>query len=139
MFMPKLNAAGTTWLQNGWDPTVSNNSPARYSSAEVANASAVATLPAVTGQTGFITGAEVYVGGATAGALVDLSITGLLGGTQVFPVSAPAGVALAGSPLILKFAPPIPASAVNTAIVATLPALGVGNVKALVVLIGGYQ
>ena len=49
-----------------------------------------------------------------------------------------AGAAVQANPLIVRFNMPIPASAVNTAIAITLPALGAGNTKAAVAIHGFY-
>jgi hypothetical protein len=98
-------------------------------SGNVANASAAATLAAVAAKTNYVTGAEFTYAGATAASIVVATITGLLGGTQSFVIAVPAGATLGGS-LCIKFDPPHPASAVNTAITATLPALGAGNTNA---------
>lgn len=102
------------------------------SSGNVANASAVATLAAVAAKTNYLSGVEITFAGATAASVVLATITGLLGGTQTIVVPVPAGVAVAGVPVLLNFYPPHPASAVNTAIAVTLPALGAGNTNACV-------
>ena len=108
------------------------------SSGNVANANAVATLAAVAGKTTFITGFEVTSGGATTAALVTATVAGLLGGTASYTYGASAGALLANTPLMVTFNPPLPASALNTAIVVTLPALGLGNTNATVAA-HGYQ
>ncbi len=135
-FMPQLNAAGTAWIPQLFDNNLGNQGVqgllTRYGSGDVANAAAVATIPAVASQTAYITGFEVWAGGATAAILVDVTIAGLLGGSQTFPFAAPAGAALAANPLVFNFDQPLPASAANTAITVTLPALGAGNAKAAV-------
>jgi hypothetical protein len=102
------------------------------SSGNVANASAAATLAAVAAKTNFITGLEITFSGATAASVVLATVTGLLGGTQTFVVAVPAGAAVGGVPLAIRFSPPHPASAANVAITATLPALGAGNTNACV-------
>ena len=108
------------------------------SSGNVANANAVATLAAVAGKTTYITGFEVTSGGATAAALVTVTVTGLAGGTAIYTYGAVAGAVMANTPLAVTFSPPLIASALNTAIVVTLPALGLGNTNATVVA-HGYQ
>lgn len=107
-----------------------------YSSGNVANATAAATIPAVVGRTGYLTGVELTGAGATAGSVIAFTITGLLGGTTTHIVAIPAGVTTSITPLILVFPIPIPASAVNTAIAASAPAFGAGNTNAAVVLRG---
>lgn len=99
-------------------------------SGNVANASAAAALAAAASKTNYVTNVEFTFSGATAASVVVATLTGLLGGTQSYIVSVPAGVAVGGTPLVLTFNPPQPASAVNTAITATLPAVGAGNTNA---------
>ncbi len=106
------------------------------SSGSVANANAVATLAAVAGKTTYIDGFTCTASGATAASVVTVTVTGVLGGTMTFIFTAPAGATLGATTLNVRFAAPIPASAANTAIVVTLPALGAGNTNAAVVATG---
>ena len=106
------------------------------SSGNQANANAVATIAAATGRMNFATGFEITFAGATAAGVVLATLTGLLGGTQTFVVAVPAGATLAGAPLVVAFPKALQASAVNVAIVLTLPALGTGNTNACVNLHG---
>lgn len=108
------------------------------SSGNVANASAVATLAAAAGKTTYISGFEITAAGATAAGVVTATVTGAIGGTMSYTFVAPTGATVAATPLVVEFHPPIPASAVNTAIVVTLPALGAGNTNATAVA-HGYQ
>lgn len=107
-------------------------------SGSVAAASAVATLAGAASKTTYITGFTVTAAGATAGASVSLAITGLLGGTLTYVYTAPTGATVPGPVLNVQFPTPLPASAVNTDIVVTLPSLGSGNLAAAVVATG-YQ
>lgn len=102
------------------------------SSGNVANASAVATLAATLNKTNFLSGFQVTAAGATAAGVVVGTVTGLLGGTQSFIFTVPAGATVAAQPLVVNFDPPLQASGNNTAIVVTLPALGAGNTNAAV-------
>ena len=104
--------------------------PLNSSSGNVAAAAATATLAAVPGQTNYLTGFDFTGAGATAGSVVTGTITGLLGGTRSFSIAVPAGAAVGLAPLSLSFDPPLPASAVNTAIVVSVPSLGAGNTNA---------
>lgn len=108
------------------------------SSGNVANASAAATLGAVAGKTTYMTGFEITSGGATAAAIVSPTVTGISGGTATYTYGCVAGATVANSSLQVTFYPPLIASAANTAIVVTLPALGAGNTNATVVA-HGYQ
>lgn len=110
--------------------------PLHASSGNVANLAAVATLPGVAGKTTYISGFEITGGGATAAALVQATVTGLIGGTATYTVGAVAGAAAANTPLVVQFDPPIPANAANTAIAVTVPALGAGNTNSTVVAHG---
>lgn len=99
-------------------------------SGNVANSAAVSTLPAVALKTNYLTSFTITSAGATSASVVLATITGLLGGTQTFVVPVIAGANLANAPIVMTFDTPLPASAVNTAIVVTLPALGTGNTNA---------
>lgn len=109
------------------------------SSGNVANAAAVATLAA--GGAGiytYITGFEITAAGSTAGLAVNVTITGVTGGTLTFTFVFPVGVLVPATPLVVSLPAPVRASAVNTAIVVTLPAGGAGNTNAAVSA-QGYQ
>ena len=108
------------------------------SSGSVSNATATATLPAVSGKTNYITGFEVTGTGVTALGVsgVTVTVTGTLGGTLSYVYAAASGVAVANTPLLIEFPEPVQASAVNTAIVVSCPALGAGNVGNAVVAHG---
>jgi hypothetical protein len=106
------------------------------SSGNVANASAVATFAAVASVLNYVTGFTITGGGATAASIVNATLVGLLGGTATYNFAVPAGVTLGATPLLFTFPTPIPASAVNTALVLTLPALGAGNTNAAVSMYG---
>lgn len=106
--------------------------PITSSSGNVANASAVATLAAAAGKTTYITALQITSGGSTAAALVLATLVGLLGGTATYVYATVAGATAKNPDLIIVFDIPLPASAVNTAIVLTLPALGAGNTNAAV-------
>lgn len=112
--------------------------PVTSSSGNVANAAAVATLAAAASKTTYITSLIITGAGATAGSVVLATLAGVIGGTMTFVVAVPAGAAAGLTPLVIQFPKPIPASAVNTAITLTLPALGAGNTNAAVVAVG-YQ
>ena len=110
-----------------------------FSSGNVTNAAAVATITSGGNNFAFIAGFEITYGGATGALCVNPTVTGVLGGTMTYTVCAPAGVALIGTPLIVEFTPPLKAAAVNTNIVVTLPALGAGNAFASTVAHGWIE
>jgi hypothetical protein len=110
----------------------SNVTELNGSSGDVANAAATVTFVAVAGKTNYLTGFELVATGATAAATVLVTITGLLGGTLTFPFVFPAGAGVAATPLVVAFRRPIPASAVNQAIVVNCPASGAGGLHCVV-------
>lgn len=112
--------------------------PVQSSSGNVANATAAATLAAALNRTNYVSGFELTAGGATAGALVVATLTGILGGTLTYIFATPTGVAVGAAPLLVYFDPPLPASGPNVAIAISLPALGAGNTNAAAV-IHGFQ
>jgi hypothetical protein len=108
------------------------------SSGNKAAANAVATLPAVAGKVTYIEGFYISSGGSTGAALVTVTITGTTN-TLSYTYGTIAGATLSNPNLEVKFPTPIPASAVNTAIVVTCPSLGTGNTNATVVAYGFSQ
>lgn len=130
--MASLADLMTSFFQGAGSPGGGDITEVGASSGDVANAAAVATLPAVAGKTNYLTGFEVVFTGATAAATVLVTVTGLVGGTRTYPVVFPAGAGVAGTPLVVDFSRAIPANALNTAIVVTLPAGGAGNLHAAV-------
>lgn len=106
--------------------------PITASSGNVANATATATLTAAAGVTTYISGFQITGGGATAAALVAATVVGIVGGTATYTYGVVAGAVLANPVLQVTFTPPVPASAVNTAIIVSVPAFGAGNTNATV-------
>lgn len=132
-----VDAAGN--LKTAWSPLPAGATRIVASSGNVANASAAASIPAAASKLNYVTGFEITAGGATAAALVVATLAGLIGSvTASYIFGAPAGATAIATPLVVEFAEPIPASAVNTAITLTLPALGAGNTNAAVT-IHGFQ
>lgn len=101
-----------------------------------ANSVVTATMPIVAGKTNYITSLTVTAGGATAAQLSQITLSGVLGGSQLYAFAFPAGASLAAVPLQVIFNPPLPASGVGVAITASLPAGGVGNALATVTVDG---
>lgn len=108
------------------------------SSGNVAAATATATLAGAVGKTTYISGFLVSGAGATAGSVINGTVVGLLGGTQTFTIAVPTGAILGITPLFIDYNPPLPASAVNTAIVVSTPSFGAGSTNATVSA-WGYQ
>lgn len=110
--------------------------PLTASSGNVANATAAATLTCPASRTMLISGFVVTGSGATAGAVVSVTVTGVTGGTMTFTYTAATGAAVTNTPLVVNFPFAIPASAMNTNIVVSCPALGAGNTNNSVVAYG---
>lgn len=121
----KTDAAGNLLVSS--DAAPNDITPVTGSSGNVAAANAVATLAAASGKTTYISGLLLSYSGATAAGNAVCTVSGLLGGSMTFNVPVPIGASVPGAPISLKFDPPLPASAVNTAIVVTVPSLGAGN------------
>lgn len=100
------------------------------SSGVVAAAVAAATLPAVAGQTNSVSGFQITGLGATGATVVVATLTGVLGGTQSYEVTVPAGATTAITPVIVSFNPPLPATGPNVAITISVPSFGAGNTNA---------
>ena len=102
---------------------------------EVSSANAAAannqTLPAVAGKTTYITGFAITGGGATAGSIIAVTVTGLAN-TLTFYITIPAGAGAGITPLVVDFSTPIPASGPNVPIVVNVPSFGAGNTQAAV-------
>lgn len=112
--------------------------PITAASGNVANASAIATLPAAAGRTTYLCGFTMTSSGSTGAAVVNPTVTGLSNGTLTYVYGTVAGATLANQSLIVNFPVCAAASAPNTTIVVTLPALGAGNTNAAVTA-KGYQ
>lgn len=105
-------------------------------SGNVAAAIATATLAAALNKMTHISGFYVTGGGATAGSIISVVVSGVKDGPFTYSFAVPTGAAVGAATLDVYFDPPIPASAVNTAIVVTVPSFGAGNTNACVVANG---
>lgn len=101
-----------------------------------ANASVVGTLLSAASKRTWLTHVGVSGLGATGATTATLTIAGLAGGTRIYDVAVPAGATTVITPISLDFAHPLPASADNTPITATLSAFGAGNTVARVNIYG---
>jgi len=114
-----------------------------WSSGNLSNASAVATIPAVVDQYGVLTSVIITGGGASAASLVNMTIAGLKAGTITLPIPVASGVTapMVSSNGMIIWTPPneLVGSAVNTAITVTLPTLGTGSTNSAVVALGHYR
>ena len=133
--MPRVSADGSRWVMHAADMILPGELPLQVDSANGANSQVTATLGAKTGLMTYITAFRVTALGATAGSTKQVAISGLAGGTQNLDLVVVAGAALPNN-LFHAFDPPVPASALNTAIVGTLPALGTGNTTAAISVYG---
>src|SRR4030095_4245371 len=112
--------------------------PITETSGIVANAVASASFPVAEGLINYLAGFSITGSGATVGLPVTVTLTGLVTGTLSFVYCATAGSLIANTPLFHTFVPALPASAVETAIAISCPALGLGNTMN-VVNMWGYQ
>jgi hypothetical protein len=112
--------------------------PITASSGNVAAATATATLAAVASKTTYICGFQATAGGATAAAVVTGTVTNIITGTMSWTYGANTGAGVPTAPLVMPFNPCVPANAVNTTIVVSMPSLGTGNTNATVSA-WGYQ
>lgn len=107
-------------------------------SATAAAAASNATLAAVAAKTNYITGFVVSGGGATLASIIAVTVTGTITGTLTYYLGVPAGVLVGASALVVTFSRPVPASAVNTAIVVNVPSFGAGSTNQSAVATGFY-
>jgi len=107
-----------------------------YLGASSANAAAAnnVTLPAGgAGTVVYVTGFEITGDGATAGSIITVTLTGVIGGTKTYFLTIPAGVGVDIGRLFVTFPyPGLPANAANTAITLNVPSFGAGNTNAAV-------
>lgn len=127
-----------TLVRDVGSPYQEGATPLIAGSGNVANASAAATLTPTATTTAYIAGFEVTGAGAPTALPVTVTVAGLLGGTRSYTYSFAAGALVANTPLIVTYLPPLPASAVNTAIVVTCPASGASGTNNTVVAHGFY-
>ena len=106
-------------------------------SATGTTAAITATLAGVANKTTYLTGLQVTGSGGTAAGASTVTVTGTISGSLNYVVTQGAitGSGGDGAYLIVPFAHPIPASAVNTAIAATTT-LGSGTTAGAVTLTG---
>lgn len=128
-----------TWapvLVVGGNGYPSQATPVHAASGNVAATATTATLAGAASKTTYISGFEVTGAGATAASVIQVTVTGLSGGTETYIMAIPAGATAGVTPLLVQFVPAVPASAANTAIVVNVPSFGAGNTNAAVVAHG---
>lgn len=103
-----------------------------------ANVPLTATMPAVPGVTAYLLGFALTGAGATAGQLVTVGVTGIMGGQLGYDWASVTGATALCPPLQQEWAPALPASGPNTAIVIAASALGAGNTTGHVNMWGFY-
>lgn len=133
-----LDAQGNLKVVQSEGPVVAPT-PVIGTSGNVAASAAVASLPAVAGKTNYLQGFDITSSGSTGAAVVLAALAGLKGGTVSYVYNTVAGATLANPLLSVRFNPPLPASAANTAITLTLPSLGTGNTNAITTVYGFNQ
>ena len=109
-----------------------NATPINATSGDHGATSNAAALSGAANKTTYITGFEVFATGATSATVVDVTVSDGTW-TLTYPLNVPASsAAVQLAPVSMRFNPPLPASAVNTAITVTCPSLGTGNTNACV-------
>ena len=108
-------------------------------SATGAAAALAPALPAQAGITNWVTGFEVTGSGATAGSVIVVTLTGVVGGPLSYDLVIPAGVLNSVTPLIVQFPQPIPATGPNVAITLNVPSFGAGNTNEAATIHGYTQ
>ena len=99
-----------------------------------ANTALVVTIPAVVGWVNVITGYDYTGTGATAAAVVDITLTGV-GTNYTHKLGVPASPTSVAERSV-RYPNGLTATANNTAITVTVPALGVGNLSGNLVVYG---
>lgn len=99
-----------------------------------------ATLAATASKTTYIEGFDLTYGGATSASVITVTVTGTTN-TLSYTVNVLGSATGPGTaqPLSVRFPTPIPSSAVNTAIVVTVPSTGSGNTSTSVSAYGFAQ
>lgn len=99
-------------------------------------ATVTATLTSATGRTAYINGFTVSGLGATASGNAAVTVSNVLGGTQTYNTTIPAGATVAAPTLQINFPMPIPATGSNTNITVAAGTFGAGNTQANVFAYG---
>ena len=136
------NAIGTVGVTGVPAPAQSASSSVQTpltGSATGAASAANVTLAGTAAKTTYITGFQITGAGATAASVISVTITGTVTGTMNYNIAVPAGITTSITPLIVSFPIPVPASAVNTAIVVNVPSFGAGNTNSAVAAQGFQQ
>lgn len=100
---------------------------------------ATATLAAVPLKTTYITGFDVTGSGATVGLPAICTVSNIIGGTLSYTYTFVAGALLPNQALNQRFNPPLPANAVNTSIVVSCTAGGLGVTNQFIAAYGFQQ
>lgn len=109
------------------------------SGAHGAAQSNAATLAPGSNQLAYLQGFDITGGGATAASIIEIAVTGLLGGTVWFEMNILAGFTgpvNAQGGMFISFPEPIPGNALGVSIVVTCPSFGAGNTNAAVMAYG---
>jgi hypothetical protein len=114
-------------LQAGGNVGLNVGTPLVQTSIGSAAAVNVVTLPTAAGRTTYISGFELTTGIVLAGVSTVVAVAGISNGLN-YQVTE---LALGNGNLIVSYIPAIPASAANTVITVSLPALTGGGVTAL--------
>lgn len=103
-----------------------------------ATTTATNTLTIPAGKMGYLDGFDIDGLGATAGAALAVTVTGLAGGTLTFDVGIPAGATVPITPASKRFNPPLQGTTTGVNIVLSVPGFGSGNTAFSANTYGGY-
>lgn len=92
-----------------------------------ANTAQNVTLTGAANTTVYVSGIQVMGSGATAGSVINVTISPVIGGTMNYALVVPTGVTTSITPLVVTFNPPLPCNALNTGVTLSVPAFGAGN------------
>lgn len=109
--------------------------------AATGSAGAIApAIPAVAGKVAYCTGFSVGGLGATAASVIEVTLTGIIGGvTMRWKYSVPAGATVISPHFTVDFDRPIPADRSNLAITLSVPSFGTGNTSSVAYIRGFYR
>lgn len=113
----------------GIAPYPESATPVAASSGNMPNAVAVATLPAAANKLTYISGFQCTSTGSDVVLGVTITVVGVVGGQLDYAFNT-GDNKVAGDQMIVPYSMPMPANAVNTPIVVSMPANGLGNTHA---------
>ena len=105
------------------------------SASATTSATLAATMTADANSFWYVSGFTIAIAGATAGSIVNATLTGLAGGTITIPIAVP-GTATTGAFINVEYITALAAASISTGPALNLPAVGAGNTSAAISLRG---